>query len=57
MLDTETRDVGTPDERKCGNNGSGIVHFVKIPPTEDVRVQHNEQTCCQTCIMRVREEY
>ena len=37
MLDTETRDVGTPDERKCGNNGSGIVHLDKeILPTEVV---------------------
>lgn len=37
MLDTETRDVGTPDERKCGNKGSGIVHLDKeIVPTEGV---------------------
>jgi hypothetical protein len=57
VLATETRDVGTPDERKCGNNGSDIVHLFKIPPTEDAGVQHNEQTCCQTCIMTVREEY
>jgi len=37
VLDTETRDVGTPDERKCGNKGSGIVHLDKeIVPTEGV---------------------
>jgi hypothetical protein len=37
VLDTETRDVGAPDERKCGDDGSGIVHLDKeILPTEDV---------------------
>jgi hypothetical protein len=37
VLDTETRDVGTPDERKCGNNGGSIVHLDnKILLTEDV---------------------
>lgn len=27
VLDTETGDVGTPDERMCGSNGSSIVHL------------------------------
>jgi hypothetical protein len=37
LLATETRDVGTPVERKCGNNGGNTVRlYNKIMLTEDV---------------------
>lgn len=48
VSDTETRGVGTPDERKCGNNGGSIVHLDnKILLTEDVLCSTMKRFACK----------